>query len=375
MIEDTNDNGILEGTEDINGNERLDGGTTQNKVIASIQRNRLFLTSTIGGSRKIDLRDPDNILLILGFFDEGTNGLPVEKVSEVDFSKEPAEELIKLPQNALLEVDGTKFANPTNVFKNALDGTELKTKRETSLDTEIKISTNTGKAVNLIQKFFEEFNRSVRQINQALAETRVFERDPEFQNIRRDLLNITQSRIQNLNQKSFRRNDFLARRQNNSILGISVENSEKRVVQEISVSSAVQRIKDRLMFFDNSLGPESLRRLTSIGIKTNEDDTIKVNSVELEMALRVNNQTVLDIFNNEENGLLPQLANELDSILNDGFGDLAIKRDQVLLESGIPDPISKGFEQTAINKAREELNPILENALLEFRGKAFTGLA
>ncbi|MBI4389201.1 MAG: hypothetical protein HY580_03390, partial [Nitrospinae bacterium] len=83
VAEDADGDGQLDSAEDANSNERLDGGTAEHKVAATIEDNRLKLTSRAGGSTKIDLQDPDDILLALGFFELNGKGLSIQK--EVQF--------------------------------------------------------------------------------------------------------------------------------------------------------------------------------------------------------------------------------------------------------------------------------------------------
>ncbi|NIP99727.1 MAG: hypothetical protein GWM98_04250, partial [Nitrospinaceae bacterium] len=77
VIEDLNGNGILDPAEDTNDNRRLDGGTRDLQVVARVRDQRLELTSLGGGNQRIDLRDEDNVLLALGFFELNAKGLPI----------------------------------------------------------------------------------------------------------------------------------------------------------------------------------------------------------------------------------------------------------------------------------------------------------
>ena len=106
FTEDLNANGELDPDEDTVDNNRLDGGTLENRVKASVIGNRLILKSLAGGSTRIDLRDDDNILLALGFFELNLRGLPIQK--ELQFSNDnPAVNLNTEPQLASVDVDKT----------------------------------------------------------------------------------------------------------------------------------------------------------------------------------------------------------------------------------------------------------------------------
>jgi len=112
LTEDRNGNGELDPDEDTIDNDRLDGGTIESGVRASVVNNRLVLSSLAGGSTKIDLRDDDNILLQLGFFELNLKGLPIQKEFQFDADqllvKFPSINLNVTPRPALVEVDITR---------------------------------------------------------------------------------------------------------------------------------------------------------------------------------------------------------------------------------------------------------------------------
>ena len=56
-------------------------------MTASVQENRLVLTSLAGSDAGIDLRDDDNVLLGLGFFEGDAKGNPVLKERQFDSDK------------------------------------------------------------------------------------------------------------------------------------------------------------------------------------------------------------------------------------------------------------------------------------------------
>ena len=118
LTEDRNGNGKLDPDEDTIDNDRLDGGTIESGVKASVVNNRLILSSLAGGSRKIDLRDEDNILLQLGFFELNLKGLPIQKELQFDADqllvRFPSINLNVTPGPALVEVDRS-FSKPETI--------------------------------------------------------------------------------------------------------------------------------------------------------------------------------------------------------------------------------------------------------------------
>ncbi|MZH02947.1 MAG: hypothetical protein F3745_06020, partial [Nitrospinae bacterium] len=74
ITEDLDGDGEIDLGEDVNDNNNLDGGTAETKVRALIKDNRLVLVGLAGGRTCIDLRDDDNVLLELGFFELNSKG-------------------------------------------------------------------------------------------------------------------------------------------------------------------------------------------------------------------------------------------------------------------------------------------------------------
>ncbi len=72
-------------------------------------------------------------------------------------------------------------------------------------------------------------------------------------------------------------------------------------------------------------GSELFKKLSSVGIKTESDDTIRVDVPALTQALESQPYAVLDLFNDAETGILARLQAQLESLLNEDPGRLDLK--------------------------------------------------
>jgi len=367
IIEDKDSDGILDASEDVNNNGRLDGGSDQIKLIASVESNRLVLTSTAEGAADIELDDDDGILLAIGIFEANNKGFPVLKERQFDFSQNPPVNLNKESQSAFIEIDDSLVESPTASIDNAVEGVQLQIKQSSSLETEIQVVSDPQNAVTLIQNFFDEFNQVVRQVNQALTVSRVFERDPEIQSIRQELVGDSQDNIQNLNSLSENVESIRPDPLNVRSLGLDVVGADKRVVQELSITNSLERIREGVISPFTRLPNEVKNRLSSFGIKTESDNTISVNEANLKRAFSTRPQTVAAIFTDSETGLLPRLESGLARILNENIGDIDLKKNNIVIESNNPSGIAEGFQQNVQTTALQSFRKLVENTRIEER--------
>ena len=328
--EDLNGNGTLDPSEDANNNDRLDGGTTETNVAASVQGNRLVLTSLAGKDTGINLRDDDNVLLSLGFFERDGKGNPVLKESQFDSDK-PGVNLIKNSQNAEIEVNGTTATSLSNIFQNVVEDTTLTVKQVSQRQAQISLFIDTTEVVAQIKSLFEQFNDSVITLNDILAQSRTFGNDADIQKIRNDLTGPSQAKTRELSQRNRNIDAVRGSTENQKPLGIDIKNTQKNKVQEQSVSGVVQALKSGRTLSLQGGVRNLIQRLTSIGIRTLEDDTFTVDTGKLNRALNINTDEVLDLFNNPENGILTLLDKQLKRILDSGLGDIALKKQEISL--------------------------------------------
>ncbi|MDA0690710.1 MAG: flagellar filament capping protein FliD [Nitrospinae bacterium] len=342
--EDTDGDGALDPTEDSNNNERLDGGSAETKVVASVRENRLVFTSLTGSDTRIDLRDEDDVLLALGFFESDRKGNSVLRERQYD-SGNPPVNLNKSPESAQIEVDGQPVTSASNTFQNVAEDTTLTVKQTSERQAEVRIFIDASDVVSKIQTLFGQFNAAVITLNDLLAQSRTFQSDQQIQRIREHLVESPQEKTRQLNQRNGNIDAVRGKREYPGLIGIDVQNTDKNRVQEQTLSSVISALKSGGTPSIQSAERTLIQRLTSIGIKTLQDDTFVVDREKLDRALNINSEEVLDLLNNPENGILPLLDKQLNRILESGPGDSASNRQANSLSSKIPNFITAKLRQ------------------------------
>ena len=348
IIEDLNGNGEIDPTEDTNSNERLDGGSLENRVRALIRDNRLVLVSLAGGSNTIDLRDDNSVLLGLGFFELDDNGLLVQKEIQLNDLINP-ENLIVQPQTAIVEVDGKFFSSDTDVFSGIIEDSTLVSQQVSETSSKITIFIDAPTFFEQIKNLFKQFNNSISRINDLLAVSNSFKEDGDIQDIRNDLTIEPQKRARVLQERNRIIDGLRGRPGNTQATGISVTNTEKQTPQEVAISSIVKGIQRGLNFPSQNGDENLLSRLSSIGIQTLTDNTFTLDETEFQRGLEKNTLEVFDLFTNAETGILPLLAEILENIVREGRGDLAIKQNEVIIQSGAPNFLAANFRKFTEN--------------------------
>jgi len=330
--EDFNENGKIDPAEDSNGNKRLDGGTSDNNVLALVRDNRLVLVSLAGGSNTIDISEDNNVLLDLGFFEVNGSGQKVQKEIQLNDLERP-DNLVVQPQTALAEVDGDLFSSDSNVLTGSIEHTALLLKKSSKTASKITIFIDVPVFFEQIKILFNQFNDSISILNDLLTVNRIFENDGDIQDIRNDLTIETQKRVRVLEERNRVIEALLGRPGNPQATGLSVTNTSKDNVQEIAVTSIIQAIEKGLAFPLRNGEQNLLKRLSSIGIRTLNDNTFTLDKTEFKRGLEQNTQEVFDLFANSETGILTLLSEKLQKIIKEDHGDLVIKKNEVLIRS------------------------------------------
>ena len=237
LTEDRNGNGELDPDEDTIDNDRLDGGTIESGVKASVVNNRLVLSSLAGGSTKIDLRDDDNILLQLGFFELNLKGLPIQKEFQFDADqllvRFPSINLNVTPRPALVEVDRS-FAEPKtiesdfNEFTNISEDSIITALKASARKSNIQVFFDAANAIDQIKTFFKHFNDSLRQINDVLSQSKEFSKDKEIKNIRNDLTIQPQEKTRIIEKRNEDIDIFRVTSENLQEIGFGIVNTKKK---------------------------------------------------------------------------------------------------------------------------------------------------
>ena len=357
ITEDLDGDGEIDPDEDINDNNNLDGGTDETKVRALIKDNRLVLVGLAGGSTNIDLRDEDDVLLGLGFFELNSKGFPIQKELQFDSDDQSLTNLIQEPQTARIEINGKQIPSDSNVFSGVIEDTDLILKQASAKASQINISIDAATFFSQIKTLVGQFNSSITKINDLLGGSKDFKRDGDIQDIRNDLTFKPQARTRELDQRNENIDNLRGRPGNPFATGVAVSNTEKSTLQEVAITSST--VKAGITKAFQSKDADLSRRLGSIGIRTLEDNTFELDEKEFRRGLESNTTEVFDLFTNPETGILPTLQDALAVILKDGLGELALEETEVQVQSQSPrvlaEKLSKFTENSNLNNTLQTL--------------------
>ncbi|MCF8719769.1 flagellar filament capping protein FliD [Nitrospina gracilis] len=348
VIEDANNNGVLDPTEDANGNGRLDGGTAETGVTAAVSSdNRLVLLAEEGG--RINLDDPDGILLQLGFFALTPEGASVQKDTQLVTINERLVDLNSIAGRAKIQVDGKTFSSDTNIFTNVAEGVTL-TLNGTSTDAvRVRVFLDAASAAGQIETFVDRFNDALTAFNKILGDDRLFARDLDIQTLRSDLVQGSQDTLRGVNEQDAVTQSRSPGQQDIRSLGIDAVNAEKASFQEVGLGTAVRSLRDNIRDLFQHVGSKLFRELSAIGIRTQSDDTLQVDRAQLERALTRNPEKVFDILTNADNGILTRLDPILEQALDESLGILDFKEEQIQQLAQVPSKIAELFQDNARN--------------------------
>lgn len=346
IVKDQNGKGYLNPAEDANANGQLDGGTKNAKVVAAIENNRMTLTSLTGGANTIDLQDPDNILLALGFFERNAKGVSVQREVQytiVNTLLPPSRDLMVSPKKSVITVDGQTFKSDSNTFIGAVEDTTLTVNKTSNSQVKISLSIDPTDAFDKIKTLFNSFNDVIRKINNELITTKTFEADTDIQRLRNQLTQ-SQARIPEVTKQNDDMDVHLAKHENQQMIGFKT-NSDKGVLQEIAVSNQARSIREQLAGPFKSTPIDLQKRLSSIGIQSAEDSTFTLDEVGLKRALTINGDAVLNLFTDSQTGILPRLKEQLDSVLEKDLGRIDLKAVKIEGLTNIPGVLADKYQK------------------------------
>ncbi len=356
IIEDQNGNGVLDPAEDVNGNEFLDGGTKDHGVTATIENDRLILTSQTGEATAIALSDPDNVLFTLGFFELDAGGAVVLKEEQLDAS---GTNLIEIGVDAEITIDDESFTSASGVFSDIFDGITLEVRGGEGETIRVKVATDASAAVSQIQSLFLRLNDAISALNDSLAFAQAFARDFELQSVREELTENSQTGIRANESREASREAVDPANNLPPSFGLNSVNTDKFSTTELGITQTAQAIRDGLGALFHNRGSELYKKLSSVGIRTEKDDTIKVDVSALTRALESQPDDVLELFNDSETGILPLLQTQLESLLNGDVGRLDLKsaRLEALseLDTGAAASFKRAFEKLLLETTTRNL--------------------
>jgi flagellar capping protein FliD len=356
IIEDQNGNGVLDPAEDVNGNKHLDGGTQDHQVTATIQDNRLLLTSQTGDNSAITLSDPDSLLFNLGFFELDANGELIQNEVQINAS---GVNLVVDGNDAEITIDDETFTSATNIFSDILEGIALEVRGGVGDTVRVTVEIDASAAVNQIQSLFLRLNDAITALNDSLAFAQTFAGDFELQSVREELTENSQTGIRTNERLDASREAVDSSNALPPSLGLNSVNTEKFSTTELGITRTAQAIRDGLGGLFANRGSELFKKLSSVGIKTESDDTISVNIPALTLALESQPDSVLELFNDAETGILPRLETQLESLLSEDVGrlDLISARLEALseLDTKTEESFQRAFEKLLLETITRNL--------------------
>ena len=352
IIEDQNGNGVLDPAEDVNGNQRLDGGTQDHQVTATLQDNRLVLTSQTGSNSAITLIDPDAVLFNLGFFELDADGKSIQQEFQFNAS---GTNLVVSGTDAEITIDGETFTSATNIFSDIIKGLSLETRGGVGKTVRVNVETDARTAVSQIQSLFLRLNDAMTALNDSLAFAQTFAGDFELQSVREELTENSQTGIRTNERLDASREAIDPTNNLPPSLGLNSVNIEKSSTTELGITLAAQAIHDGRGGMFANRGSELFKKLSSVGIKTESDDTISVSVPALTLALESQPDSVLELLNDTETGILPRLETQLKALLNEGVGRLDFKSARLEALSELDTKTEESF-QRAFEKLLLETN-------------------
>ncbi|CAI2717407.1 flagellar filament capping protein FliD [Nitrospina watsonii] len=348
VIEDRNNNGVLDPSEDANGNGRLDGGTAETGVTATLSAdNRLELTAAEG--ERITLDDTDGLLLQLGFFTLNSQGVSVQKEKQLVTVNGQVQDLNQSARNAAIEIDGRTFQSDTNTFDNVLNGVTLTLTGTSNESVQVRVQVDARAAATQIRSLVDRFNDTITAFNKILGGDRLFARDLDIQTLRNDLIQNSQGVLRRVNQRDARTQSQAGSQQDNRSLGIDSVNVGKTSFQEVGLTNAVRSLQDSPSTLFKHVGSKLFRELSAIGIRSEFDDTLKINRPQLERALQQNPGKVFDILTREDGGILSSIEPVLEKALSGNLGVLDFKQEQIRELSQVPSKVAELFQQNSSN--------------------------
>lgn len=315
IYEDMNSNGMLDTSEDINDNSRLDGGSNRINIRASIERNRLILTSTLYGDKKISLTDTDGILLSLGFFELDGRGIAVQKEQQLLSN---GENLNKEPQKAVVSVNDIKYEKNTNTISDIISDTTINLKKSSSSGITITISSDVTKALGNIKGFVDSFNKTLRFINDQIASDKMLNKDEKVQNIRNNMVHNANDEIMTDDGSN-----------HISQIGIEKNKAERKNVNQLSLTNLLLNLRDQIANHTAKGGNSIYSNLDEIGITSIENDTLNINEDRLRESLKNNSKDVYKILSGTGDSITSRIGKQIESALNPKTGTIRFRKDVI----------------------------------------------
>ncbi|HKI69474.1 MAG TPA: flagellar filament capping protein FliD, partial [Verrucomicrobiae bacterium] len=271
-----------------------------------------------------------------------TNGALVQKEVQLNAS---GTNLVVSGNDTEITIDGKTFTSATNVFSDIFKGISLEVRDGAGETVRVTVETDASAAVNQIQSLFLRLNDAITALNDSLAFAKTFANDFELQSVREKLTENSQAGIRTNESRDASRAAVDPANNLPPSLGLNSVNTEKFSGTELGITQTAQAVRDGLGALFANRGSELFKKLSSVGIKTKSDDTISVNIPALTLALESQPDSVLSLFNDTENGILPLLETQLKSLLKEDVGRLDFKSSRLEALSELDTGAEKSFKR------------------------------
>ncbi|MCC6346965.1 MAG: flagellar filament capping protein FliD [Nitrospirales bacterium] len=304
--EDSNGNGMLDTDEDLNFDRKLNGGTFQHGVSASLAGGRLVLTSSATG-KEIRFGDNDGILKRLGVLSYAIYPLGLTVKNE-----------LQAAVKSRVTIDGTSYEQEGNELTGAIPGLALSLKRASTAAVMVSVESSAETAVANIKSLVNAYNSALEFLNDRIRFAGTLSRDRTAQMLRVELKHAATDTV--IGQPSGF--DTL------SAIGVSATAAGEDGVYELSLLNLYSSIRDGLKrgIAVPSRGSSSLyANIDDLGITAKENDSLSVDEEQLTSLLLKYGTEISGLFTGS-GGISLRLKEQLDNDLDAGTGTIALQR-------------------------------------------------
>ncbi|VAX22290.1 hypothetical protein MNBD_NITROSPINAE04-2389 [hydrothermal vent metagenome] len=313
--EDINSNGAIDLSEDINGNGLLDGGTKQTNAKASIQGDRLIITSLDGADKKLSISDPNDILDSLGVYKRGVHNEKILKTS-ADNSVDESIKYIKDPKTALLTVNGVGYSANSNQADGVIAGVTLMLKAVTNNKVEIKVSKDPQPVIDRIGAFAAAYNKVIIQINDQNINNLQIQDNVRVQDFIIALARSAGSEVGSLANRPRSLGD----------IGVEVSGSARKGLDVSAIEGLESGSGYKGLVNTGGGAPGLFARLSRVGIMSRADFTLTMDSRKLAAQIEKNPEQVYSLFNKRPDGVGERLARDVEYAADPSYGMIEFQR-------------------------------------------------
>jgi len=302
--EDTNNNGKVDTTEDTNKNKKLDFTSTQTGIRALVIGDQLIIASDKPGNIDISFKDPNGILQSLGFL------LRDNKTGKVAINS--SNDNTQLAQNASIILNGKLYSLPENFSSNLIAGITIQLKsagKETLTVTE-----DPKNVVAPVAKLSSSYNSAIRQLNSTISGNGAISNNVRLQSIYTGTLKAL------LSSPTINLGVFASL---NDIGIITNENLPTATDQSV-FENLPSLAKDNLAL--PGKGTFSLiSKSEKVGVNSKDNFTVKVDRGKLKKAVSADFNSLRTLLSYSAS----RLSGQLDGVLNKDYGTIKFQQDVI----------------------------------------------